>query len=76
MCNKIVDNMWEKYDNDNNLTLEFDEIVKFATDSLKKMKGENAVIPSEEEMLKTFNGYDKDHNGHIDKQEMKNYLSA
>ena len=68
--------MWSKYDKDGNETLEYEELKKFTIDTLKKIRGENAVVPSEDEMHNTFKKYDKDGNGHVSKAEMTEFIKA
>ena len=46
--------MWKKYDKDGNGSLEYEELTQFAIETLKKIKGEDAPVPSKEEMLETF----------------------
>ena len=66
--------MWVKYDKDGNGSLEYDELKKFAIETLKKIKGGDAPVPTEEEMLSTFQEYDKDGNGSVTKAEMAVYI--
>ena len=66
--------MWYKYDVNKNETLEYEELKKFAADTIKRIKGPDAPVPTDEELLETFQMYDKDGNGHVSRAEMTEYI--
>ena len=75
----MADNIWAKYDKDDNGKLDYDELKKMMRDTFERLKDdgvdrEDIECPSEEEMLKAFKTYDLNNNGTIEKEEMKKYI--
>ena len=74
-AHNIIESMWNKYDVDGNGSLEYEELKKFAWDTLKKIKGADAPMPTDEELTATFKKYDVDGNGHVSKAEMTDFIT-
>ena len=71
---KIIEKMWAEYDKDNNGSLDQEEVKLLTIATLKKIKGDDFVPPTDEEMTTAFNEFDKDGNKKVEKSEMFSYL--
>ena len=65
---KCVDEIWEKYDNDNSGALDKDETKRFVQDTLTDMA--DGAGFSDTDFDQCFSEFDKDNSGTIEKNEM------
>ena len=75
---KICQNVWSKYDVDNNGQLDYAETKKFTLEVTAQLVKDdpNMNTPTDEELEKVFKELDKDSSGMVDKNEMINYLKS
>ena len=79
IIDQIINDIWVKYDKDNNKTLEFDEMKVYLKTTFSKVRSDHVDTqdlqePSEEELKNTFDKFDQNHNGTIERNEMENLL--
>ena len=71
---EIVDGIWETYDKDKSGGLDRDETRRFLQETLGKM--DDGTAYKEEEFEETFNQFDLNHNGLIEKAEMAMFIQT
>ena len=69
----IIDQIWEKYDDDNSGELDKDETREFVQDIIGNMDDEQSVF-TDEQFDSIFEIFDEDGSGTIDKDEMTNFI--
>ena len=66
--------MWNEHDKDGNGYLDQDEVKVLTIATMKRLKGDDYSVPTDEEMTAAFNEFDKDGNKRVEKAEMSAYL--
>ena len=76
LINKIVDDIWNTYDQDNSGALDREETRRFMENTLKEMSegGAGSEAISDEDFDATFKEFDKDGSGTIEKAEMAAFI--
>ena len=69
---EVVDDLWDKYDDDYNGYLDFDEARVFMQDILKQVPGAHEF--SEEAYKELFIEFDEDESGTLEKPELVNFM--
>lgn len=69
---EVVDELWDKYDDDFNGYLDFDETRNFMQDIMKQIP--NSQEFSEEAYKELFTEIDEDESGTIEKPEIENFV--
>jgi Ca2+-binding EF-hand superfamily protein len=74
----IIDELWDKYDDDNSGALDYSETKNFIRDSLSNLPGDKLgeEIPefNDHAFAEVFNTFDEDGSGTIEKDEMVAFL--
>ena len=71
---KIVDEIWAKYDDDNNGYLDKTETKQFVRDTLGEMTDGDAMEGNDDEFEACFAEFDEDGSGTIEKAEMVKFI--
>ena len=72
---RCVSDIWENYDDDENLTLDRDEIKEIVIDSLKEI-GEDVKIVSDRDFNELFLKMDRKCRGVIDQDDMFQFIKT
>ena len=67
---QVIDNIWDKYDEDGNGSLDLDETRVFVQDILKDLGDEDGNIFDEQVYRAMFNSFDEDDSGSLEKPEL------
>ena len=74
--NKIIENVWSKYDTDGNGFLDIEETKKYTIETLKQVKGDEFVPPTDDELNAAYSQFDKNGDNKIEKAEMAKFIRA
>ena len=76
---KCVDEIWSKYDKDDNGHLDKDEVRQFVHDLLsdnQKVREAEGTAYNDADFEECFSSFDKDGSGTIDKEEMAKFIKT